>query len=95
MNKIGSRKARLGGGLGVNLWGNLLFTIKTESMMDIFHPDFQIKRLQEMMKRNLEASERRTPEEKLKHLQDAGIVDENGKFTRQYEVWNYIDFKNE
>ncbi|WP_343693072.1 hypothetical protein [Chitinophaga sp.] len=64
-------------------------------MMDIFHPDFQVNRVSEIAKKALEDAKQRTPEESLKYLQDAGIVDENGKFTRQYEVWNYIDFKNE
>lgn len=54
-------------------------------MYDFFSDDYQIRRLQANIERDIEESLKRTPEEKIKYLQKFGIADENGELKPEYE----------
>lgn len=94
MNKIGSWKARLGEGKGVNLWGKLLFIIKTESMIDIFSQEYQLEKARETARNALERAKKATREENIRYLMEMGICDENGQYTPEYEDFQFLKWDN-
>ena len=59
-------------------------------MIDIFCPDYQLKRMNERVAQRIAEAEKRTPEEQLEWLKLNGIIDENGELTPDYEVFKYI-----
>jgi len=90
MNKNGSWKARLGEGKGVNLWGKLLFIIKTKSMINIFSQEYLDKKYDEIAKNALERVKNNTREQNIRELMEMGICDENGNYTPEYEDFQYL-----
>ncbi|WP_343672767.1 hypothetical protein [Chitinophaga sp.] len=62
-------------------------------MIDIFHPDYMLKKLDEALERSREEWERFTPEERLQYFKRLGWAGENGKATPEFEVIRRLMFQ--
>jgi hypothetical protein len=55
-------------------------------MINIFHPDYMLNRLDESLKRSEEEWNGFTPEERLQYYKRVGWVDENGQTKPEFEL---------